>query len=74
MKLKSAQEDTVDLQTEFELERQGYLDTVRHQVCVCIIISCVCEHSHKWFFLLGSYSEAARAAAVDSRRSRETRL
>lgn len=32
MKLKSAQEDVADLQTEFELERQGYLDTIRNQV------------------------------------------
>ena len=32
MKLQSAQEDIVDLQTEFELERQDYLDTIRNQV------------------------------------------
>ena len=33
MKLRSAEEDVSDLQTEFELERQGYLDTIRNQVC-----------------------------------------
>ena len=33
MKLRSAEEDISDLQTEFELERQGYLDTIRNQVC-----------------------------------------
>ena len=32
MKLRSAEEDIADLQTEFELERQGYLDTIRNQV------------------------------------------
>ena len=32
MKLQSAQEDITDLQTEFELERQDYLDTIRNQV------------------------------------------
>ena len=32
LKLQSAQEDISDLQTEFELERQSYLDTIRHQV------------------------------------------
>lgn len=31
-KLKSAQEEITDLQTEFELERQTYLDTIRNQV------------------------------------------
>lgn len=32
MKLRSAEEDIADLQTEFELERQGYLDAIRNQV------------------------------------------
>lgn len=32
MKLQSAQDDITDLQTEFELERQDYLDTIRNQV------------------------------------------
>ena len=32
MKLRSAEEDVSDLQTEFELERQDYLDTIRTQV------------------------------------------
>ena len=31
-KLRSAEEDIADLQTEFELERQSYLDTIRNQV------------------------------------------
>ena len=55
MKLHSAQEDIADLQTEFELERQDYLDTIRNQVYTCIYIIAVwyiyipmlpCTHDH----------------------------
>ena len=40
LKLHSAQEDIADLQTEFELERQDYLNTIRNQVWNC------CVHSY----------------------------
>lgn len=73
MKLQSAQEDITDLQTEFELERQDYLDTIRNQV----LHTHIHTYTHSMLYALmcpGTCSEAPRAAVVYGDWSCSTRL